>query len=163
MNINPFASENVEFTFRVPVDSAVESLKQSVSTSKQVTEQETMVGSVSQNDTYVYRGVPRTRNSFRPTFYGSFDSSESGAVLKGNITLNRVIQKFLKIWLAIAAFAALATIVSILTNPSASWTSMLQLIIPLVLVLSFCIMLMNKCASDVEWLKKSIIDAVENN
>lgn len=161
MNLNPFKSTSVEFAFQLPRDTAVENLRQQVGDPKSSSEQERLVGSVAQTDTYLYRSIPRTRNSFRPTFYGSFSASDSGTVLKGSITLNRVIQKFLKIWLAIVVLALLATIVTVVTNPLASWTSVLQLIVPAVAIFLFCLVLMNKCTADVDWLKKAITDAVE--
>ncbi len=162
MNINAFESREVEFEFQLPLQQAVENLHANVGDPKEISTQG-MVGSVSRDDCYIYRGVPGTRNSFRPTFYGSFDSSETGTVLRGTISLNRVIRKFMILWLSLVAVVAIVTLITVFKNPAASWSSLLHVMIMLTGVYLLFVVLKNKCEPDVEWLKANIATAVNKS
>ncbi len=162
MNINAFESKQVAFEFNLPMDVVIENLHQRVGDPKNSAGLgEGMVGSVSQNDTYIYRGVPGTRNSFRPTFYGSFTGSGSQTVLKGTISLNRVIIKFMYMWLAIVGLVGVATLVTVLSNPNASWLSLLHIFVMAALVYTMVLVLKNKCQPDIAWLEEKITSAVD--
>ncbi len=159
MNINPFESREVEFVFQLPLELAVENLRRTVGDPKEIST-EGMVGSVSRDDCYIYRGVPRTRNSFRPTFYGSFATRGTETVLSGTISLNRVIRKFMVLWLGLVAVVAVVTLITLIKNPAASWTSLLHVMIMLAGVYTLFVVLKNKCEPDVEWLKGKIETAI---
>lgn len=164
MNINPFESRDVEISSSLSVEKAIDNLRRRVGDPKHESmPEERMVGSVSQSDTYIYRGVPGARNSFRPTFYGSFSGSETQSVLKGVVCLNRVIQKFIYIWMGIVAVVAVVTLFTILKNPAASWGSLLQVLIMFVAVYVMFVVLKNKCEPDVEWLKSNIKSAIDTS
>lgn len=153
-----FRSENIVLELEVPLEQAIQNLGSSVgaSTSSSNSKEDAMVGGVSQSDTYIYRSVPGSRNSFRPTFYGSFSRIGEKTILTGEITLNRVIKKFATLWFGVVALAAVWTLVTVLRNPAASWGSLIYIIFMLVACIALFRTMVNKTSSDNDWLKHQI-------
>ena len=159
---NFFATEAVEINIQGSVQRAIDNLDARVLAPETpgAEQGDVMVGSVKESSTYVYRRVPGTRNSFRPTFYGSFITFGEKATLSGEITLNRVIRKFIVFWCAIVALVAVWTLITILRNPAASWGSLVYIIGMLGLCIWFFRIMIRKNLSDIDWLKREISQAV---
>lgn len=156
-----FKSEPVEFKFSVPPQQAIENLAKQVTANVQAqTDNEAMLGKVTQDATFLYRSVRGSRNSFRPTFYGRFTDNGSTTTLSGEITLNRVIKKFIVFWCAIVALIAVFTLITVLRNPNASWGSLLQVLAILGAFIGFFHFMIKKSMPDVAWLKSHIVSAV---
>lgn len=153
-----FKSESVEFEFNVPVEQAVQNLGSRVAAPGKPPHGvgDSMVGAVTQGTTYIYRAVPGSRNSFRPTFYGSFSDHSGKTILAGVITLNRVIQKFVVLWCAVVALVAVWTLITILNNPAASWGSLAYVVFMLIACIVFFRMMIQKSSPDISWLKQEI-------
>ena len=153
-----FESEDVVLELDVPVELAIENLISSVGApGKQSNPKEdSMVGGVSRSETYIYRSVPGSRNSFRPTFYGYFSNSGEKSVLTGVITLNRVIKKFVMLWCGVVALMAVWTLLTVLRNPAASWGSLIYIVAMLIACIVFFRAMINKASSDKDWLKNQI-------
>jgi len=159
-----FESEDVEFEFQLPAEQAMQNLGARVKAPGRhmQNKEEAMVGSVTQESTYIYRSVPGSRNSFQQTFYGSFASDGASTTLAGQITLNRVVKKFVVLWCAVVGLVAVFTLLTVLLNPAASWGSMLYIIVMLVACILFFRWMINKSKPDKNWIKEEIISAVNN-
>lgn len=160
-----FDSENVEFTFQKPVDLVIENLSSRVLAQGQPAtggagyRVESMIGSVDRDGAFIYRFVPGSRNSFRPTFYGDFNADENATTLKGEIRLNKVIAKFIVFWCVLVAIVVVSTVVSVLRNPAASWGSLLYVVLMFIACVAFFRWMIGKAKPDVDWLKKEITNA----
>ncbi len=153
-----FKTENVELDLEVPVEQAINNLGASVTAPGKLPPgfDSWMVGSVTQSTTHIHRAVAGSRNSFRPTFYGSFTSSGQQSKLIGEITLNRVIQKFIVLWCSIVALMAIWTFVTVLQNPAASWGSLAYIVFMLLACIAFFSLMIKKTSADATWLKQEI-------
>lgn len=159
-----FANEAIEFEFQMPVNQAIDNLKGSVIGSRQTqTASESMMGDVSRESTYLFRSVRGSRNSFRPTFYGSFTDTGTTNTLTGEISLNRVVRKFIVVWCALVGLVAVATLVSVLRNPHASWISLAYIVFMLFAILAFAHFMYQKNRPDIDWLKNEIARATGGN
>lgn len=164
MNIKQlFGSEDVRFEFDLPAEQAMQKLDAQVNApgNQSPGKQESMIGGVSKESTYIYRSVPGSRNSFRPTFYGYFSDEGSKSSLEGEITLNRVIKKFIIMWCAIVGLVAIFTLLTLLRNPAASWGSLIYVILMLILCIFFFKTMIKKSSPDKGWLKDEIAKAIE--
>ena len=153
-----FRTESVEFELKVSVDQAINNLVEHVTAPGKTPfgTGDAMIGSVTKNATHIHRSVPGSRNSFRPTFYGNFSDSGQQSKLTGKITLNRIIQKFIVLWCFVVALMAIWTLITILSNPAASWGSLLYIVFMLVACIVFFRLMIDKTSSDVDWLKQEI-------
>lgn len=160
-----FRSERVVLEFDVPVAQAIQSLGARVASPGRSlsVKQDSLVGSVENNAVYLYRSVPGSRNSFRPTLYGNFSAAGNKATLTGEITLNRVIQKFIVLWCAIVAIVAVWTLLTILRNPGASWGSLIYIVFMLIACMVFFRSMIKKNSADNNWLKQEIVRAVNGH
>jgi len=156
-----FSTEKVEFEFQQPVEQVIENLSARVSGTRESLSRESIVGEVNRKDTFLYRSVPGSRNSFRPTFYGAFTEDGNKSSLKGVIGLNRVIRKFIILWCALVGLVVVSTVASVLGNPHASWGSVLYVVLFMVACVLFFNWMLNKSAPDVAWLKAEILSAVK--
>ena len=160
-----FQSERVALEFNVPVAQAIQRLGARVASpgQSQSFKQDSMVGSVESDAVYIYRSEPGSRNSFRPTLYGKFSDAGDKTVLKGEITLNHVIQKFIVFWCAIVALVAVWTLLTIFRNPGASWGSLIYVVFMLTACIVFFRMMIKKTSSDNNWLKQEISRSVNEH
>ena len=159
-----FANEAVEFEFQIPVSQAIDNLRAGTITSQQThTTSETMIGSINRDSTYLFRSVPGSRNSFRPTFYGKFQDDGGNKTLTGEFSLNRVIRKFIILWCGLVSIVALVTLVSVLRNPHASWVSLAYVVCMLVACLAFSHFMYRKNQPDIDWLKNEIGSATQGS
>lgn len=157
-----FANEAVEFEFQIPVNQAIDNLNASVIGSRQTqTASESMMGDVNRESTYLFRSIRGSRNSFRPTFYGKFRDDGTTNTLTGEISLNRVVRKFIVVWCVLVGLVALATLVSVLRNPQASWGSLAYIVFMLFACLAFSHFMYQKNQPDIDWLKNEIVRATQ--
>jgi len=157
-----FKTETVELAFQMPAEQAMRNLGAEVKApdSQTLRKEESLVGSVTQDATYLYRSVPGSRNSFRQTLYGSFSSDGDSTRLTGEITLNRVVKKFIILWCSVVGLAAIFTFLTLLRNPAASWGSLIYVSIMLCACILFFHTMINKSAADKGWIKERIASAV---
>jgi len=160
---NFFATENVEIEFRGPVQRAIENLEARVRAPEnaQAEQGDVMVGGVTEGSTHVYRHVPGSRNSFRPTFYGRFTGNGERGKLSGEITLNRVIKKFIIFWCSVVALIVAWTLITVIRNPGASWGSLAYIVVMLGLCILFFRTMIKKCMPDIAWLKRELSKAID--
>lgn len=160
-----FGTEDVRFEFDVSAKQAMQKLDAQVYApgNKSPDKQGIMVGGVSEDSTYVYRLVTGSRNSFRPTFYGYFSDAGSKSTLTGEITLNRVIKKFIIMWCSIVGLVAIFTLLTLLRNPAASWGSLIYVVVMLCLCIFFFHTMIKKSSSDKRWLKDEIERAIADS
>lgn len=157
-----FETEHVELEFRLPVEQVLQNLGARVKApqSQSGSKEESMVGSVTRDNTYLYRFVPGSRNSFQQTFYGSFASDGDLTKLTGEITLNRVVKKFIILWCLVVAVVAVFTLLTLLRNPAASWGSLIYVVGMLIACMVFFRFMIKKSSADTSWLKERIARAV---
>ena len=157
-----FESEDIKLEFQMPVEQAMQNLGARVKAPAQMTQrkEESLIGSVTHDATYLYRSVPGSRNSFRQTFYGSFTGDGERSTLTGQITLNRVVKKFIVLWCVIVGLSAAFTVLTVLRNPAASWGSVLYLVGMLVVCMLFFRWMIGKGSGDRGWIKERIVGAV---
>ncbi len=160
-----FDSEPVSFEFDLPVEQALHNLSAGVDKPGSVNplQRESMMGSVSSGSTYIYRSEPGSRNSFRPTFYGSITNAGGKTTLSGEITLNRIIQKFILLWCSLVAMMAVWTLLTVLANPAASWGSLIYIVVMLIACIVFFRTMIRKASPDKQWLKDQIAAAVNRS
>jgi len=159
---NFFTTENVEIEFRGSVQRAIENLGARVRAPEnaQAEQGDVMVGSVTEGSTYTYRRVPGSRNSFRPTFYGRFSGNGERGKLSGEITLNRVIKKFIIFWCSVVALIVAWTLITVIRNPAASWGSLAYIVVMPGLCILFFRTMIKKCMPDIAWLKRELSKAI---
>ena len=160
-----FESEDLEFEFQMPAEQAMQNLGARVKAPGRhmQNKEESMVGSVTQESTYIYRSIPGSRNSFQQTFYGSFTGNGDSTKLTGQITLNRVVKKFVVLWCAIVGLVAVFTLLTVLLNPAASWGSMLYIVVMLIACILFFRWMIKKSKPDKSWIKEEITRAINNS
>ena len=164
MKTGVFESESVEFVFPYPLDHVMDKLSERVLNPRQPQSSvECMVGNVSSGSTYLYRSVPGSKNSFRPTFYGKFRGTEDSTTLTGEICLNRVVKKFIIVWCAIVGLVVVFTLLTVLGNPAASWGSVIYIVLMLIACIAFFRFMIGKSKSDTVWIKESIQRAIADD
>lgn len=160
-----FKTEVVNIELDVPAEQALQNLRASVAAPGKLAEgkDEWMSGGITQNASHIHRTVAGSRNSFRPTFYGRFIDNGEQSGIAGEITLNRVIQKFIVLWCAVVALMAIWTLVTVLRNPAASWGSLIYIVFMLLACMAFFRVMINKTKDDFEWLQQEITRAANGN
>ena len=92
--------------------------------------------------------------------YGSFASHGNTTTLSGEITLNRVVKKFIVLWCGIVGLVAIVTLLTLLRNPAASWGSLIYVTVMLLLCVLFFRTMIKKTSGDKAWIKEQITSAV---
>lgn len=121
---------------------------------------ECAVGTVTENEVFIYREIPFFRNSWKPIFVGSFECNDNKTILKGKFRFsNWTVILTLYVFLFIAIWTALATN-AVISNSSTDFS------FPLVGVAMFgfniAMIFYGKWTArkDVAWLSKVISGAL---
>ena len=158
-----FDSEDVQFDCQLSVDNAIENLSRSVVDPKQAaSDVQGLVGSVQRGDVFLYSTTPTKRNSFIPTFYGKFSGDENRATLKGEITLNRFVKKFMLLWVIVAALVFAATLVTLILNPAGSLISLAYVFIMFAGAVGLLLFIKKNAGPKNDLLKDRIHHALKN-
>lgn len=159
-----FDKEEINYPINLPIDKAVETTNRNVASHTRSANQTAgLVGSVSQNDVFIYHSTGSRRNSFVPTFYGRFSNDGQNSVLTGEITLNKLVKQFMVVWICLVALIWVATCISLFTNPAASWFSLLYVTILLGAAIGFLLFIKSKSAVTKQVLKDHIRSAVASS
>lgn len=159
-----FNSEDVQFECQLSIDNALENLSHSVVDPKRAaSDVQGLVGSAQRGDVFLYNTTPTKRNSFIPTFYGSFSGDDNHAVLKGEITLNRFVKKFMLLWVSVAAVVFAATLVTLILNPAGSLISLAYVFIMFAGAVALLLYIKNNAGPKNELLKERIHRALKGS
>lgn len=158
-----FDSEVFECKAPLPMAEAIANLKAQVKDpSAPGTEGHAMVGSVSQHDVFIYCITNSRRNTFTPTFYGSFSGNESQSALSGTISINRFVKRFMLLWVGIVGLVAIATLITLIQNPGGSWVSFSYVLLMFAAAIGTLLYVKRQAGPAKATLKNSLLGAMEN-
>lgn len=159
-----FYSDDVHIECQLPLDKVIANFSHHVAHPKQpIASKDGLAGSVRRDDVFVYCTSVSKRNTFIPTFYGSFSGDENHSVLSGEITLNRFVKKFMLLWIAIVGLVFFATLITLITNPAASFISLVYVFMMLVLAIGILLYIKNNSTPAKTLLKERLHDAVKTS
>jgi hypothetical protein len=83
--------------------------------------QQAAVGPVGESSVRLQRVIPMVGNSFKPFFFGRFETRSDGVYLTGRFTMLGLVKAFMTFWLGCALAMGVASAVSIINTHGGDW------------------------------------------